>query len=74
MNALVVLLLALAFLAGAGCAPIGRALEETVPAIDTAATAADQAGGCLRLVCAAALWQAPPLSQCRIRPARCARD
>lgn len=47
-------------------------LDEQAPAFDTAATAAMQTGGCLKLICAVepALGG---LSQCRVRPARCHR-
>lgn len=46
-----------------GCA----ALEGGMPALDTAATEAQQTGGCLKVICAL------PLSDCRVRPARCHR-
>lgn len=47
-------------------------LDEQAPALDTAATAAMQTGGCLKLICALepALGG---LTQCRVRPARCHR-
>jgi len=64
MNGLLSLLLALVFMVGTGCA----ALDEQAPALDTAATEAMQVGGCLRVVC-----HFPPLSDCRVRPARCQR-
>lgn len=59
MNALTIL----AALLVVGCG----ALEEQAPAFDTAATDAMQTGACLKLVCAI------PLSDCRVRPARCHR-
>jgi len=46
------------------------ALEEQTPALDTAATEAMQAGGCVRIVCALPISE----SECRVRPGRCHRD
>ncbi len=65
MNAITVLLAALVFLTGAGCA----ALEEQVPALDTAATKAAQTGGCIRVVC-----HFPPIQHCRPAVGRCERN
>lgn len=42
-------------------------LEEQAPALDTAATAAQQYGACVRFVCAL------PLNDCKFRPGRCSR-
>lgn len=63
MNALTIL----AALLVIGCA----ALEEQVPALDTAATRASQYGGCVKFVCAVAIWSAQPLQDCRMRPGSC---
>lgn len=72
MNGLLILLAALAFLIVPGCARIGAAVDElglAVPPIDTAASAGDQVGGCVRLVC-----EFPPIGKCRVRPGRCQRN